>query len=63
MVSGGSLMLDSHEKTMVCRGGRLEWLFPQWFLHGGWLGQNVWIVKPGSNSKGSGIESGRKEKF
>ncbi|CAL1161196.1 unnamed protein product, partial [Cladocopium goreaui] len=35
---------------------RLESLFPQWSLHGGWLGQNVWIVKPGSNSKGSGIE-------
>ncbi|CAJ1407117.1 unnamed protein product [Effrenium voratum] len=35
---------------------RLEGLFPQWSLQGGWLGQNVWIVKPGTNSKGSGIE-------
>jgi len=35
---------------------RLESLFPQWSLHGGWMGRNVWIVKPGTNSKGSGIE-------
>ncbi|CAE7365567.1 TTLL3E, partial [Symbiodinium necroappetens] len=34
---------------------KLEALFPQWGLHGGWSGQNVWIVKPGTNSKGSGI--------
>jgi len=35
---------------------RLEKLFPQWSLQGGWSGRNVWIVKPGTNSKGSGIE-------
>jgi len=36
--------------------GRLEGLFPQWALQGGWVGRNVWIIKPGTNSKGSGIE-------
>ena len=35
---------------------RLEGLFPQWPLQGGWVGRNVWIVKPGTNSKGSGVE-------
>eukprot|EP00931_Biecheleriopsis_adriatica_P048095 TRINITY_DN2777_c0_g1_i2.p1 TRINITY_DN2777_c0_g1~~TRINITY_DN2777_c0_g1_i2.p1 ORF type:complete len:1128 (+),score=264.36 TRINITY_DN2777_c0_g1_i2:54-3437(+) len=35
---------------------QLERLLPQWCLQGGWSGRNVWIVKPGTNSKGSGIE-------
>eukprot|EP00929_Paragymnodinium_shiwhaense_P074709 TRINITY_DN3823_c0_g1_i1.p1 TRINITY_DN3823_c0_g1~~TRINITY_DN3823_c0_g1_i1.p1 ORF type:complete len:907 (-),score=215.11 TRINITY_DN3823_c0_g1_i1:76-2796(-) len=35
---------------------KLEHLFPQWLLQGGWSGRNVWIVKPGTCSKGSGIE-------
>merc|ERR1712070_1287472 len=33
-----------------------EKLNPQCALEGGWLGRNVWIVKPGTNSKGSGVE-------
>lgn len=35
---------------------QLEKVFPQWNLQGGCFGRNVWIVKPGTNSKGSGIE-------
>eukprot|EP00930_Biecheleria_cincta_P033051 TRINITY_DN2289_c0_g2_i1.p1 TRINITY_DN2289_c0_g2~~TRINITY_DN2289_c0_g2_i1.p1 ORF type:complete len:1642 (-),score=322.61 TRINITY_DN2289_c0_g2_i1:205-5130(-) len=35
---------------------RLEKRFSQWSLQGGWSSRNVWIVKPGTNSKGSGIE-------
>lgn len=34
----------------------LEKRFGQWSLQGGWSSRNVWIVKPGTNSKGSGIE-------
>mmetsp|Transcript_53433 Transcript_53433/g.97727 ORF Transcript_53433/g.97727 Transcript_53433/m.97727 type:complete len:918 (-) Transcript_53433:38-2791(-) len=35
---------------------RLQHFLPQWSLQGGWMGRNVWVVKPGSNSKGSGVE-------
>jgi len=35
---------------------RVQRQFPQWSLEGGWNGRNVWIVKPGTNSKGSGVE-------
>jgi len=35
---------------------QLQKLYPQWSLQGGWTGRNVWIVKPGTNSKGSGVE-------
>lgn len=34
----------------------LDKRFAQWSLQGGWSSRNVWIVKPGTNSKGSGIE-------
>lgn len=48
----------SFERTAAIRHfvDRIEVLFPQFALHGGWVGMNIWIVKPGTSSKGSGIE-------
>lgn len=35
---------------------QLQGLYPQYTLQGSWVGRNVWVVKPGTNSKGSGVE-------
>jgi hypothetical protein len=35
---------------------QLKRVHTQFSLQSGWLGRNVWIVKPGANSKGSGVE-------
>ncbi|CAK9055834.1 unnamed protein product [Durusdinium trenchii] len=44
---------DTLQHTLM----RLEMLFPQWSLLGNETGgRNVWIVKPGTNSKSNGIE-------
>lgn len=50
-----ALARHSHRTTLALP--RLEMLFPQWSLLGNETGgRNVWIVKPGTNSKSNGIE-------
>lgn len=47
---------DMLRPALLATTESLKRLCPQFPLHGGWMGRNIWIVKPGSNSKGSGIE-------
>jgi len=51
-LAGENLRIEQQHALVA----HIEELFPQCSLEGGWFGQNVWIIKPGTNSKASGVE-------